>query len=132
MCSLDDKDMASVNTPTVASTVPSEFSVSHNFSTLDNENANSMNENSTQFEILKLLRTLQAMITNMNTIKSSSMAYKPKKKSGNTPDKQTFPRRVTNMYCWTHDGCAHAGSTCNDKAPGNKNDATFENKEDGF
>ena len=35
------------------------------------------------------------------------------------------------MYCWTHEGCANAGSACKDKAPGHKNEATFENKMEG-
>ena len=97
-----------------------------------------MNDNSTQFEMLKLLRTMQAEFANMNTNKSNSPAYKsnlpasqPKKKSRKTPDNPTFTRRVTSMYCWTHGGCAHAGSTCNNKAPRHKNDTTFDNKMEG-
>ena len=100
--------------------------------------ANSMNDISTQFEMLKLLRSMHAEFASMNTNKANSQNYKenspasqPKKKSRKTPDNPTFTRRVTSMYCWTHGGCAHAGSTCNDKAPGHKNEAIFNNKMDG-
>ena len=131
ICLLDDKDMASVNTPTVLSTVPTEASLSQKISTLENETANAMNDNSTQFEILKLLRNIQAEFASMSTNKLNSPPSKLKKKARKTLDTPTFTRRITNMYCWTHGGCAHAGSTCNDKAPGHKNGATFDNKMDG-
>ena len=131
ICLLDDKDMASVNTPTVLSTVPTEASLSQKISTLENETANAMNDNSTQFEILKLLRNIQAEFASMSTNKLNSPPSKLKKKARKTPDNPTFTRHITNMYCWTHGGCAHAGSTCNDKAPGHKNEATFDNKMDG-
>lgn len=74
LCSLDDKNMTSAKTSTVLSTVPSEASVSNRFSSVDNETANSMNENLTHYEMLKLLRTMYAEITNMNTIESRSTA----------------------------------------------------------
>ena len=131
ICSLDDNEATSVATPTVTSTTPSE-AASHNFSTLDNASANSMNENSTQFEMLKLLRTMQAEMIKLNTTNSGpNTSFKPKKKKSKTPDNPTFTRRITNLYCWTHGGCAHAGNTCNDKAPGHKNEATFDNKMEG-
>ena len=37
----------------------------------------------------------------------------------------------TGKYCWTHGGCNHFGSTCETKAQGHKDEATFQNKMGG-
>ena len=136
LSSLDDT--ATVNTPTVASTVPSTTSASHTYSTLDMESANAMSNTSTQMEMLKLLQSMQAEFAAMKTntaavpqYANTSPASQLKKKARKTTDNPTFTRRVTSKYCWTHGGCAHAGNMCNDKAPGHQNDATFANKMDG-
>jgi hypothetical protein len=104
LSSLDDT--ASVNTPTVASTVPSATSANHNFSTLDMESANSMSDTSTQIELLKLLRSMQvefaAMKTNTAAVPqyaNTSPASQLKKKSRKTTDNPTFTHRVTSKYC---------------------------------
>ena len=86
-----------------------------------------MNENSTQLEMFKLLRTMQEEIENMNTNKEKSTKYKPTKNGRKTTDNPRFTRSKTDMYCWTHGGCAHAGATCNDKDQRHKNNATFKN-----
>jgi len=39
--------------------------------------------------------------------------------------------RTFNNYCWTHGGCAHAGTNCFTQVTGHKSDATFENKMGG-
>ena len=84
-----------------------------------------------QLEMLHFSRTMQEELKNMSTTKTSSTEYKPTKKGRKTTDNPRFTRSKTDMYCWTHGGCAHAGATCNDKAPGHKNNATFENKMEG-
>ena len=55
---------------------------------------------------------------------SNRSTHNPKK----TPDNPPFSRKVTNLYCWTHGGCAHESSKCNSKSTGHRNEATFENK----
>ena len=91
-----------------------------------------MNENSTQLEMLKLLRTTQVEMIKLNTTNSGpNTSSKPKKNDRKMPDNPTFTCRITNTYCWTHGGCAHVGNTRNNKAPGHKNEATFNNKMEG-
>ena len=40
-------------------------------------------------------------------------------------------RQFTDKYCWTHGACGHFGKNCRGKAPGHKDEATFENKMGG-
>lgn len=35
-------------------------------------------------------------------------------------------------YCWTHGACRHTSDTCNTKAPGHRDEATFTNKLGGY
>ena len=44
--------------------------------------------------------------------------------------KQGYRRRKknTSKYCWTHEACAHDSMSCNNKAAGHKDNATFCNK----
>ena len=84
-------------------------------------------ETSTHLEMLKLLRSMQQELTKLNN-PSTRTTNCPPRSAKKTPDNPMFTRKVTNMYCWTHGGCAHKSSKCNFKAPGDKNEATFDNK----
>ncbi len=42
-----------------------------------------------------------------------------------------YRQRNYTIYCWTHGGCAHAGTACVEKVPGHQDLATFENKMGG-
>ena len=37
-------------------------------------------------------------------------------------------RKNVSKYCWTQGVCSHDSSSCNNKAPGHQNNATFQNK----
>ena len=100
----------------------------HDMANEEGEFANAAQEANVQLEMLKLLRNMQNEIVKMNN-KCTSVQSNGKKKK--TPDNPSFTRRTTNMYCWTHGGCAHGSAACKDKAPGHKNEATFENKMGG-
>ena len=91
---------------------------------------------STQLEILKLLRQIQLdMKQQANTYRPSQPvqpAYRPRVlKAAKVPDDAKPNRRYKNKYCWTHGACGHSSANCKDKAPGHKDEATKENKMDG-
>ena len=78
---------------------------------------------------LKLAKqnTRTASPANRSSRPNICTSRKPRK----TPDNPLFTRKVTNLYCWTHGGCAHDSQACNAKALGHKSDETFENKMGG-
>ena len=110
------------------------------------EQAMATTETSYQLEMMKLLKSMQEEITKLSrggvsqrSNGGNSTSGTTQRNTGNngnkkckkTPDNPTFARRTTDQYCWTHGGCAHNGALCTAKAPGHKNDATFENKMGG-
>ena len=48
-----------------------------------------------------------------------------------TPDTASFPRTVTDKYCWTHGACKHSLAECNRKASEHKSNATLSNCQGG-
>jgi hypothetical protein len=50
---------------------------------------------------------------------------------GNRGRGNHFRQRNHAMYCWTHGGCGHIGSSCNTKLQGHQDAATFANKMGG-
>ena len=48
-----------------------------------------------------------------------------------TPDNATYPRRITDKYCWTHGGGSHISAVCNSKFTGHQDGATFANRMGG-
>ena len=48
-----------------------------------------------------------------------------------TPDDASFNLGDKSKYCHTHGACNHASSECNRKAPGHRNNATFQRKMGG-
>ena len=110
--------------PNLPDPTPSSF-----YSPPATESLANARETNTQLEMLKLLRSMQQELSKMNSPApppraSNRSTRNPKK----TPNNPPFSRKVTNLYCWTHGGCAHESSKCNSKAPGHRNEATFENK----
>jgi len=84
---------------------------------------------STQLEILKLLRRIQL---DMRAQQSAQPTYRPRVlKATKTPDDAKPNRRYKGKYCWTHGACGHSSANCKDKAPGHKDGATKDNKMDG-
>ena len=130
---INEKDNASVNTPdTIATsfspTIPSDMSSTANGSNTSTEVVNSIKENQMQVEMLKVLKAMQE---ELNKLKRGTNTSSSTKKGRKTPDNASFSRNTTDKYCWTHGGCAHESANCNAKAPGHKDNATFENKMGG-
>jgi hypothetical protein len=50
---------------------------------------------------------------------------------GNRGRDNHFRQRNHALYCWTHGGCGHIGSSCNAKLKGHQDVATFTNKMGG-
>ena len=90
------------------------------------DSANALSQQSYQIQTLKLLEQISK---NMNCKTTpSSDSNQDKKEPRKTPDDATFPRRITNLYCWTHGGCNHLSKDCKRRARGHKTNATFENR----
>ena len=88
---------------------------------------NATTSNAIQLEMLQLLRTMQQDIKQCQTTPPTNPEPQ-KRRPGKTPDNATFPRKVTDKYCWTHGACSHTSPECNRKAPGHQDAATFTNK----
>ena len=114
-------------TPITAPSTVSDAATSCIPTQRNNKTLATASETSTHLEMLKLLRSTQQELTKLNN-PSTRTTNCPPRSAKKTPDNPTFTRKVTNMYCWTHGGCAHKSSKCNFKAPGDKNEATFDNK----
>ena len=106
-------------TPTTAPSTVSDSTTCRVSTHRDSEYLAMASEISTQFEMLKLLRSMQQELTKLNN-PSTRTTNRPPRSAKKTPDNLMFTRKVTNMYCWTHGGCAHESSKCNFKAPGHK------------
>ena len=87
--------------------------------------ANATTADAVQLEMLQLLKQMQ------QDMKASAPTPAPARRAKKTPDNATWPRRDTSKYCWTHGGCGHLGSGCKSKAPGHKDEATFDNRMGG-
>ena len=84
-----------------------------------------------QHQIFELLRTMQeAQSTNTNTTNRGGNRNGTRR-CRKTPDDASFPRQVTDKYCWTHGACNHKSDACNRKAPGHRDAATKENRMNG-
>ena len=90
-------------------------------------------------EILQLLRTIQQQMTNGQGVNGGNGTNGGTGANGSgrrgrnrrTPDNASFNRRVRDKYCWTHGGCNHCSSKCSRKAPGHRDEATFDNRMGG-
>ena len=80
--------------------------------------------NDAQQEMLQLLRTMQQAIT----ANGSPNAGRRGRNNRRTPDNASFNRRVRDKYCHTHGACNHVSRDCTRKAPGHRDEATFENR----
>ena len=82
-----------------------------------------------QMEMIALVRKTEANLATCPPTKTRSTT-RPKK-GRKTLDNATFPRNYTSKYCWTHGGCGHESQTCEAKATGHKDEATFSNRMGG-
>ena len=80
-----------------------------------------------QLQILQLLQQMQKDSTGNKPKPPNAPRRQPRK----TPDDASYPRRVTNKYCWTHGGCTHDSPDCQGKANGHQDGATFANQMGG-
>ena len=119
------------STSSPPSIAPSEVSTI----TPTHQHVNATATDPVQFEMLKILQQMQqSMMTNaqfqhtQNTQDLTSQTRRPPRK---TPDKASYPRKKTDIYCWTHGGSSHTSAQCNRKAPGHQDAATFENRMGG-
>ena len=87
------------------------------------DSANALSQQDYQIKTLQLLEQISK---NMNC--KPAQSDQDKKQPRKTPDDATFPRRITNLYCWTHGGCNHLSKDCKRRARGHKTEATFENR----
>ena len=95
------------------------------------QQANATTTDQVQLEILKLLQQMQQEMKPSTTAPAPAPNNRRRRVGRKTPDTASRPRNNTSKYCWTHGGCGHDGSACEDKAPGHKSEATFENRMDG-
>ena len=91
---------------------------------------NATTSNAIQLEMLQLLRTMQQDIIQCQPAASATSEPR-KRRPRKTPDNATYPRKLTNQYCWTHGACSHPSQTCNAKAQSHQDKATFANKMGG-
>ena len=125
--SVVDSNASAASQPSLA---PSEVSSI----TPSQHQANSVQSDPIQLEMLKILQqmhqtmTFQPQANQQTTVYQSRQNRRPPKK---TKDDATFPRRQTDVYCWTHGGCNHSSQTCQRKAAGHKDGATFDNRQGG-
>ena len=99
--------------------------------------ANSL-QDTTQLEILKLLRQIQLDMKAQQQQSTycpnppSQPTSRPRVlRATKTPNDARPSRKYKGKYCWTHGACGHSSLNCKDKAPGHKDEATKENKLDG-
>ena len=83
-----------------------------------------------QLKMLKILQQMQqSMFATTNTQNTDTgggtctIRCPPKK----TQENATYPRKKTDIYCWTHGDSNHSLAACNRKAPGHQDAATFKN-----
>ena len=113
------------------SLVPSEMSMTA--STLSHQ-ANSVQGDPVQLEILKLLRQMQQTMVSppQQSNKGNNSGQRNRRRQPRkTLDNATFNRNVTDKYCWTHGACGHESNQCNAKAHGHQDNATLENRMGG-
>ena len=108
-------------------TAPSQVSTAVSTLTPGTHQVHATTTDAVQLQILQLLQTMQADFKGTKTNAPTATRRKPRK----TPDDASYPRCVTNKYCWTHGGCTHDSPDCQGKANGHQDGATFENKMGG-
>ena len=90
------------------------------------QQANSVQSDPIQLEMLKLLQQMQQMMTTQ-TPPQGNTNLERRRPPRKTPDDTSFTRNKTGKYCWTHGACNHDSSQCLAKAPGHKDSATLDN-----
>ena len=101
--------------------------------------ANAMQGDPIQLEILKLLQQMQQsmMVTpsqqsndgnNNNGGNNKNRQRGRRRQPHKTPDEASFNRRFTNKYCWMHGACGHNSKECNIRATGHQEAATLEQR----
>ena len=93
--------------------------------------ANALSQHNMQLETLQLLREWKASQGSTANPPSNDNNDSSKRKPQKTPDDATYPRSVTNKYCWTHGGCNHDSKDCKRRARGHQASATFSDKKGG-
>ena len=101
--------------------------------------ANAVQSDPVQMEMLKLLQQIQLSMSSQQpaqTLTPQGGNNRGNKGGGNrvprkTRDNSTYPRRVTDKYCWTHGGGSHISAVCNSKFTGHQDGATFANRMGG-
>ena len=99
------------------------------------QQANSVQGDPIQLEMLKLLQQMQQMMYSQpppqGNNNSGNTNRGRRRQPRKTPDDATFHRAKTDKYCWTHGACSHQSVQCNSKAPGHQDAATLENRMGG-
>ena len=116
----------------VPSMAPSDISMSTGSRQTANiqHQANTVQMDPVQVEMLKLLQQMQQSITNSSNNQGGGGTVRRRQRR-KTPDDATFHRNRTDKYCWTHGACGHVSTKCKIKAPGHQDSATRENKMGG-
>ena len=125
--SVVDTNASTASPPSLA---PSEISSI----TPSQQHANAVQSDPIQLEMLKILQKMQqSMFTQARAPQPQPRSQArtpstPRRTPRKTSDQASFPRRRTDMYCWTHGGTNHSSQECQRKAPGHQDAATFENR----
>ena len=100
--------------------------------------ANAVQSDPVQLEMLKLLQQIQSsMLTPQPAPPLTPQGGKGGHRGGGnraprkTRDDATYPRKITDKYCWTHGGGSHISAVCNSKCTGHQDGATFANRMGG-
>lgn len=97
-------------------------------STLE-QKVNATPADSVQMQMLQILQQIQQDLQrnnngdNTNDDNNANQTRMHQK----TPDNARRARGNTSKHCWTHGACSHGSANCKMKAPGHKDEATFEN-----
>ena len=120
------------------------------------ESLNIATQQTTQLEILQLLRDMQTEFRGNGNPRGNGSGTLTGNQRGNgsggrgnggragrtdtggrgsrgrkTADNTVYPRAQVDKYCWTHGGRNHTSSACERKAPGHQTSATFEDRQNG-
>ena len=70
--------------------------------------------------------------SNMQNMQFGTMQQqRPWNNNNNNNNNATNRRNNKGRYCWTHGACNHWGRTCQSKANGHQDDASFKNAKNG-
>ena len=98
---------------------------------VQHQSANAMTADTSQLEMMKLLKQMQEGMQMLLQKESGTSPTKRKGFGKKTPDDTDRERAITSSYCWTHGGCGHSSTKCKFRAEGHQDSATFKKRMGG-